>query len=49
MTEETDIEPLLTISNSPCDEENQIHKSNNMTKVSWFLLDGYIDLFLYGY
>ena len=27
MTEDTDIEPLLTISNSPCDGENQIHKS----------------------
>ena len=27
MTEEADIEPLLTISNSPCDGENQHHKS----------------------
>jgi hypothetical protein len=34
MTEEADIEPLLTISNFPCDGENQIHKSK-LSRFSW--------------
>ena len=34
MTEEGYIEPLLTISNSPCDGENQISKSK-LSRFSW--------------
>jgi hypothetical protein len=46
MTEEADIELVLTISNSPCDGENQIHKSK-IRGFSWLKThEGYKNILL---